>query len=106
MADPPLSSETLSVTSPIEVSPETTQLIAISPAQLRIRGVYNHITTAGIACLGMFVPLLALLAVPSECTPHSQFYLATAIATGIAAIVLLGYAFFGQRREENLLARR
>ena len=90
----------------VQVSPESRRLVALSPAELRIRSVYNHLTTFGVACLGMFVPLLALLVVPSPCTPHFQAYLAAAIVVGILAVFSLGYAFYGNRQEANIRSRQ
>ena len=78
----------------------------MSPAELRIRSVYNHLTTFGVACLGMFVPLLAMLVVPSPCIPHFQAYLASAVVIGATAVICLGFAFWGNRREEKIRARQ
>ena len=67
MTDPELTPETLTTTVSVEISAESRNLVALSPAELRIRSVYNHLTTFGVACLGMFVPLLAMPVVPSPC---------------------------------------
>lgn len=105
MTNPNLSAETLTTTVSVEIPPESRNLVALSPAELRIRSVYNHLTTFGVACLGMFVPLLALLVVPSPCTPHFDAYLAATIVIGILAVLSLGYAFFGNRQEAKLRSR-
>ena len=105
MADPPVTTETLTTTVSIEIPPESRNFVALSPAELRIRGVYNHLTTFGVACLGMFVPLLALLVVPSPCTPHFDAYLAATIVIGILAVMSLVYAFYGNRQEAKLRSR-
>ena len=89
----------------IDIPPESRNLVALSPADLRIRGVYNHLTTFGVACLSMFVPLLAMLVVPSPCTPHFQAYLAGAVVVGILAVICLGYVFYGTRQEAKARTR-
>ena len=89
MIDPEVSAETVTTTMSVEISHDSRNLVALSPAELRIRSVYNHLTTFGVACIGMFVPLLALLVVPSPCTPHFQAYLAGAIIIGLLAAVSL-----------------
>ena len=101
MTDPELTPETLTTTVSVEISAESRNLVALSPAELRIRSVYNHLTTFGVACLGMFVPLLAMLVVPSPCIPHFQAYLIAAVITGLLAVISLGYAFYGNRQEER-----
>ena len=106
MADPPVTTETFTSTLSVEIPPESRNLIALSPAELRIRSVYNHLTTFGVACLGMFVPLLALLVVPSPCTPHFDAYLAATVVIGILAFISIGYAFFGNRQEAKSRSRQ
>lgn len=104
MADPPPAFQLQSVAANlvVEMSPDAGRLIALSPAELRIRSIYNHLTTLAVACLGMFVPLLSLLVVPSSCSPHQAAYLAGAIGTGVLAVFLFGWAFFGNRQEEKV----
>ena len=99
-------SDTFTGTYTVEVSPESRRLVAMSPAELRIRSVYNHLTTFGVACLGMFVPLLAMLVVPSPCTPHFQAYLVATIVIGVFAVLSLGYAFYGNRQEAKIRFRQ
>ena len=98
--------ETFTGTYVVRVPPESRQLVALSPAELRLRSVYNHLTTFGVACVGMFVPLLAMLVVPSPCTPHFQAYLASAVVIGAIAVICLGFAFYGNRREDRLRTRQ
>ena len=105
MTDPDFREE-LTATFEVQFSPESRRLVAMSPAELRIRSVYNHLTTFGVACLGMFVPLLAMLVVPSPCVPHFQAYLASAVVIGAIAVICLGFAFWGNRREEKIRARQ
>lgn len=85
----------------IEVSNESRRLIALSPAELRIRSVYHQINTFAVAFLGMFVPLLAMVFVPSECTPHQEAYIAATVLTGLLALGLFAYAYYGNWREEK-----
>ena len=106
MTDPESSTENLSATVSVAFSRDSRNFIAMSPAELRIRSVYNHLTTFGVACLGMFVPLLAMLVVPSPCIPHFQAYLASAVVIGAIAVICLGFAFWGNRREEKIRARQ
>ena len=105
MSEPEQTPQTLNATVTVEISPESRSLVALSPVELRIRTVYNHLTTFGVACLGMFVPLLAMLVVPSPCIPHFQAYLIAAIITGLVAAISLGYAFYGNRQEEKMRTR-
>lgn len=106
MADSRERAEFLKAELAIAIPLESRTLIAMSPAELRIRSVYNHLTTFGVACLGMFVPLLALLVVPSPCTPHFDAYLAATVVIGFLAVVSLGYAFYGNRQEAKLRYRQ
>ena len=106
MDNPQEIKDTFTGTYTVEVPPEARNLVAMSPAELRIRGLYNHLTTFGVACLGMFVPLLAMLVVPSPCIPHFQAYLAGAVVIGAISIVCLGFAIWGNRREDKIRARQ
>ena len=106
MTDPTVTTETVTTTLSVEIPPESRNLVALSPAELRIRSLYNHLTTFVVACLGMFVPLLAMLVVPSPCTPHFQAYLTGAVVIGMLAAISLGYAFFGNRQEAKFRSRQ
>ena len=91
----------------IEISPESRRLVALSPAELRIKGVYNHLNNLAIAFIGMFVPLLAMVVLPTDsaCFPHYEAYLTGTIVTGVLALGLFVYAFMGNWREERARSR-
>ena len=106
VTDSGLTFESVSNVLVVEISPESRRLVAMSPAELRLRGVYNQLNTFAVAFLGMFVPLLAMVVIPSdsECFPHYDAYLTGTIVTGVLAVVLFGYAFLGNWREDRARA--
>lgn len=101
MDNPQPTTETLTTSISVEITAEARRYIALSPAELRIRGVYNHVTMSGVACLGVFVSLFSVLLVPSECVPHRVGYSVATVVAGVGAVLCFGYAFWGTRREEK-----